>query len=144
MNYINEKKDSVNYIKRPGAYAIITRKEDEKIAIVSSENKFFFLGGGIENEENPLDTLKRELIEESGYRIKNVEEFDKIGSYEFSTKRGYLDIIANVFLAEFDKKVAVPIEKDHSVIWVNPKEYVDKLHFNWHRYILKKYIDLKN
>ncbi len=144
MNYINEKVNGVRYTKREGAYAIIERKEDKKICIATADSKFFFLGGGIEINEKPLETLKRELIEESGYSIKKIEKFKKVASYEISKKRGYLDIVANVFLAEFDKKIAVPIEEDHSILWIDPNEYLDKLYFNWQRYILKEYVELKN
>lgn len=141
MRYINEKITGVEYRKRPGAYVIITRKEDKKIAIVNENDKYFFLGGGIEEGETPLETLKRELIEECGYSIKNIRKFDEVNSYEFSNSRGYLDITANVYIGEFDEKITEPIEKDHVVLWIDPNEYVEKLYFNWHRYILRKYIE---
>lgn len=68
MKIIGNKDANIEYKKRPGAYAIITRKEDDKIGIVT-DGDFLFLGGGIEEGETELDALKRELIEESGYSI---------------------------------------------------------------------------
>lgn len=140
MKYIGEKLKNIEYTKRPGAYAIIERKEDNKIGIVT-DGDFFFLGGGIEKGETEEDALRRELIEESGYSIKNIHKFDEVGSYIYAEKRGYIEVIAYVYTAEFDKKIAEPIEKDHTVLWVNSKDYVGKMCREWQEYILKKYIN---
>lgn len=140
MKYINQKEE-VDYKKRPGAYAIITRNEDSKIAIVTDGEGIFFLGGGIEKNENQLEALKRELIEESGYSIKDIKEFDEVSSFLYSKSRGYLEVQAKIYLARFDKKITEPIEKDHSILWVNPSEYIGKLQHYWHNYILKEYVE---
>ena len=144
MKYIGNKNQNIEYRKRPGAYAIIERKEDNKIGIVKNiknEMDFFFLGGGIEEGETELDALKRELIEEAGYTIKNINEFDKVGAFVYAEDKGYLEVIANVYIAEFDKKVVEPIEKDHKVLWVTAQEYTDKMSQEWQNYILKEYIE---
>lgn len=140
MKIIGEKDKNIEYKKRPGAYAIIKRKDDNKIGIVT-DGEFFFLGGGIEEGETQLDALKRELIEEAGYTIKNINKFDEVSSFINSDKKGYIEVIAYVYLAEFDKKITEPIEKDHKVLWVNPKDYIGKMCRQWQDYILKKYIN---
>ena len=53
---------------------------------------------------------------------------------------GYFEIQAYVYLAELDKKEKEPIEKDHSIIWVNAKEYIGKMATEGLEYILEKYI----
>ena len=144
MKYIGSKNKNIEYRKRPGAYAIIKRKEDNKIGIVmntTNENDFFFLGGGIEKGETEIEALRRELIEESGYSIKNIKEFDKVGSFVYAEDKGYLEVIANVYIAEFEKKIVEPIEKDHKVLWVTANEYINKMSQEWQRYILKEYIE---
>ena len=61
MKYIGKKDENVEYRKRPGAYAIIVNKNDDKIGIVKVitdegvEN--FYLGGGIEEGETKLHLL---------------------------------------------------------------------------------------
>ena len=145
MKYIGKKDENVEYRKRPGAYAIIINKNDDKIGIVKVitdegvEN--FYLGGGIEEGETKLEALKREMIEEAGYTIKNIKELEEVGSYIFAEDHGYIEVIASVYIAEFDKKVAEPIEKDHNVIWVKPEEYVDKMFREWQTYIMEKFIE---
>ncbi len=140
MTYIDEKEKGVQYRVRPGAYAIIVREEDDKIGIVTDGKDIFYLGGGIEEGESELEALKRELIEEAGYTLKNIQEFDKIGSYLFAEEHGYLEVIANVFIAEFDEKITEPVEKDHHIIWVSAEDYIGKMFREWQNYILKEFI----
>jgi len=145
LKYVGYKEENAEYRKRPGAYAIIVNKNDDKIGIVKVitdegvEN--FYLGGGIEEGETKLEALKREMIEEAGYTIKNIKELEEVGSYIFAEDHGYIEVIASVYIAEFDKKVAEPIEKDHNVIWVKPEEYVDKMFREWQIYIMEKFIE---
>ena len=73
MIRIGNKQENVTYTKRPASYAIIEREEDKKIAIATEGKTYFLLGGGIENKETELETLKREIIEEAGYSIKNIK-----------------------------------------------------------------------
>ncbi len=141
MKYVGSKEENVEYRKRPGAYAIIVNKDNDKIGIVTDGEDYFYLGGGIENGETKLEALKREMIEEAGYSIKNIREFEEVGSHIFAEDKGYLEIIASVYIAEFDKKIAEPIEKDHKVLWVTPEEYVSKMFREWQRYIMERFIE---
>lgn len=145
MKYIGVKEDNIEYRKRPGAYAIIINKEDDRIGIVTDgEECFFYLGGGIEDGETKLEALKREMIEEAGYSIKNIKEFAEVGSYIYSEDKGYLEVIASVYIAEFDEKIAEPIEKDHTVLWVKPEEYASKMFREWQKYIMERWIEERN
>lgn len=143
MVRIGNKAEGIKYTKRPASYAIMERKGDKKIAIATEGKTYFFLGGGIENEETEVEALKREVIEESGYSIKNIKYFDKVTAWADGVKRGPLDVTATFYIANFDEKIAEPIEKDHRVLWVNPNEYKDKLFHEYQRYILEEYINKK-
>lgn len=133
-----------NFKYRKGAYAIIEREADNKIAIASDETDvYFFLGGGMENGETIEEALKREILEETGYTIKNMKYFDKIESLCYSNKYGNIDMDATIFIAQFDKKITKPIEKDHKILWVRPQEYSGKLYHKYQNIILDKYIVIK-
>ena len=144
MKYIGSKEENIEYRKRPGAYAIIINKNDDKVGIVTDGADYFYLGGGIEKGETKIEELQRELIEEAGYSIKNIKEFKEVGSHIFDEDKRYLEVIASVYIAEFDEKVAEPIEKDHTVLWVKPKEYVYKMFREWQRYIMERFIEERN
>ena len=141
MKYVGEKEENIEYKKRPGAYAIIIDNNKEEIGIVTDGKDYFYLGGGIEEGENELQALKRELIEEAGYTLKNIEEFEEVGSYIYAEDKGYLELIAYVYIAEFDEKIAEPIEKDHTVLWVKPEDYANKMCREWQTYIMKRFIE---
>lgn len=92
MKYVGSKEENVEYRKRPGAYAIIVNKDDDKVGIVTDGEAYFYLGGGIENGETKLEALKREMIEEAGYSIKNIREFEEVGSHVFAEDKGFLEV----------------------------------------------------
>ena len=140
---IGEKIENKEYYKRPGAYVIVERDEDDKIAVVTNGIGYFFLGGGLENNETNEDALKRELIEESGYTLKDISFFDTVSTYIYHPKKGYMDIDATFYIAKFNERVAEPTEKDHKIVWVSPLEYKDKLYREYQRYILNKYVSKK-
>ena len=139
LNVICPKESNIDYTKRNGAYAIIKMGEN-KIAIAKENDEYFFLGGGIEEGESEQQALTREIIEETGYILKNVQYFDTVKSYEYSEKRGNLEITATIYTAEFNEKIAESIEKNE-VIVCNSKDYKDKIKHEYQRYILKKYIN---
>ncbi len=139
MERIGTKQEGVEYKKRTAAYAIIERKEDNKVAIAKANGYFFFFGGGIEGKETPIEALKRELLEETGYRIKNIQYFDKLTAWADGIEKGPLDITATFYTAQLDEKVREPIEKDHEILWVDAMEYKDKIYNEYQRYILEKF-----
>lgn len=139
MKRIGKKIEGINYKKREAVYAIIERKEDKKVAIASANGYFFLFGGGIEKGEDEIEALKREMLEETGYTIYNIQYFDKVTSWADGIERGPLDVTATCYLVQLDQKVAEPIEQDHEILWVEVTEYKDKLYNEYQRYFLEEY-----
>ena len=66
-----------------GAYGIIIK--DNKIALVRKARggyigKLDLPGGGIEHTESPVETLKREIMEEAGIAITNYKLLDVVAT----------------------------------------------------------------
>lgn len=138
---ICEKEPNIEYKERKCAYALI---EDDKGNIaITNDGKYFFFGGGTEKNETALDTLEREMIEETGYTLKDIKPFDKLISYEYNSSRGNLKIVATIFTAKFDQKIKEPIEKDHPILWGKPEEYINKMYHKYQKVILKEYSEMK-
>lgn len=139
---LGTKKENVKYKKRPGVYVIITRKNAEEVAICY-DGDYFFFGGGIEKRETKKKALKRELLEETGYTLKNKSKFMQVTAYVNKGTRGPLKVKSTIYIAEFDKKVCKPVEKDHKVSWIKPEEYIGKLYHAYQNKVLEKYCQTK-
>lgn len=73
---ISNTKENQNKIKRKAIRAIIIR--DKKLLMVTNnKGDIKFPGGGVEGAESHDETLKREVMEETGYKVSIVVE--KIG-----------------------------------------------------------------
>lgn len=139
---ICKKAPSINYTTRKCAY-IILEDGNGNIAI-TNDGKYFFFGGGTEKNETPLQTLKREMIEETGYTIKNVKLFKKIISYEYNSSRGYLKIVATIYTGKLNKKINEPIEKDHPILWDKPNQFRDKMYHEYQKFVIDEYLKKLN
>ena len=143
MKVIEPKQDNINYKKRPCVYVIIQRDEDDKIAIVKEtrkKEKLLIIGGGIEKGEDKIQALEREVLEETGYSIKDIKKFDDYVAYINSETRGYLEIEATIYIAKFDKKISEPIEENYEVLWGDANIFKDKMYVKPQRYILNEYL----
>lgn len=138
---ICKKDPNIEYVERKCAYAII---EDESGNIaITNDGKYFFFGGGTEKNETSLETLKREMIEETGYTIKDIKLYQNLISYEYNDSRGNLKIVATIYTAKFSKKVKEPIEKNHLILWGKPEEFINKMYHEYQRVLLKEYDEIK-
>ena len=83
-----EKKEGVTYKTRYGVYAVIPDSAHEKIILVQAPNGAWFLPGGeIEEGENHLEALKRELIEELGFTAEIGTYYGQADEYFYSSHR---------------------------------------------------------
>ena len=61
--------DGVDYVDRPGVYALIKNCE-MNIAVIEVGDRYFLPGGGIEKNESDVDALLREILEETGHEAR--------------------------------------------------------------------------
>jgi 8-oxo-dGTP pyrophosphatase MutT (NUDIX family) len=63
---------------RAGAFII----NDKNQIALANEHLWGFPRGGVEDGENPIDTAKRESLEEVGIPVEELQYIEKIGIYE--------------------------------------------------------------
>lgn len=108
----NGKSGVYNVVETRGAVYIVALNDEQEVALIKQERyttgieSYEAPAGGIEEGEDPLETAKRELIEETGYAAK---EWKKLS--ETQAANGISNAVCYVFLAAtlekagFDEKV---------------------------------------
>lgn len=72
MIVLNKKNPLLDYEDRHTVYGIIQNDKKEFALVEMLDWGFNFLGGKIEENENPEEALKRETFEEIGYSLKSI------------------------------------------------------------------------
>lgn len=129
------KKLDIKYKTRNAVRAIIFNDNNEIALLYLATEDFYKLpGGGIDEGEDKMTALKREVLEELGIKIKDIDEIGKIISYrneiktiqyDYCYKAGFLKKIHDPKYTDFEKQF------DFRVEWVKPSEAI-KL-FNDHK-----------
>lgn len=100
-------------IRHPGGALVIPVTSEGKLVLVKQyrfavEGRTLeFPAGTVEPDEDPAETVKREIEEETGYRA---HRWQKLG--QFILAPGYSDEIIYVFLAQDLEKLETPPEQD--------------------------------
>lgn len=142
MKFIGEKLEGKEYEERRTSYGLIFNEKGEiAVAYIKKYNMYNLIGGRIEGQETSKQALIRETQEEIGYSIKDIEYIDNLGCYYYFDIMDKYELgIMDFYKAKLDERICNPIEEDHQLTWVKPEEIVDKMYFEYHRYIINKYI----
>ena len=109
---------NVDYVERPGAYAIIRDAED-RVAVIRTPKGFFLPGGGVDDGEDMVDALRREVFEETGLGVEIAREIGAAAQYLSSAKDGiYYKKIGHFFLASFAERLSETFEAEHELLWM--------------------------
>jgi 8-oxo-dGTP diphosphatase len=112
------KQDGIDYIDRPGVYAVILNNH-RQIAVIETTNGYFLPGGGIDTGESDVEALKRELLEEIGYQASVLGEIGQAVEYiqAYGEEKHY-QIRSSFYKVQLGTKIGEGIEKDHRLVWL--------------------------
>lgn len=128
---------------RIGARGIVVR-EDGKIAIFnkSNKNEYKLPGGGIENDEKPEETFKREVLEETGCKVEIIKE---LGTTEEYKSLDNFKQISYVFIAKVleDTKQLNVTQKEKEegakLVWETPENALKLITNSYDKLVASKY-----
>lgn len=142
MKYIGEKIEGKNYIERKTVYGLIFNTEKNIAIVIEHNNMYNMIGGKIENGENAEETLLRETKEEIGYELENVTFLESLGCYHYIDFLDKYELaIIDFYSADIGQKICEPIESDIKLVWIKPEKAANQMHFEYHKYFLKKYVE---
>lgn len=143
MHKIFGEKENEKYLDRYGAYIVPVK--DGKIAVVKTPKGYFFIGGGIEENESCQDAIKRECLEETGYRATVGKMICSAEAYVKHSELGYFHPVQYYYTGILEEKVQEPTEGDHRFVWIDYKELQGNLFPKMQNWALEQIMDyLKN
>ena len=133
-------------IIRLGARGIVLRN-DGKIAIINKtkKNEYKLPGGGVENNENYKEAFKREVLEETGCEITDIEEL----GYTLELKsNGNFKQTSYVYKAKVEKNTnnteytKQELDEGTSLVWLTIEEALQKVEESLEKVKASEYDDL--
>ena len=129
-------KENFEYTDREGAYLIPIR--NNQVGVIKIPKGYFFLGGGLEKGESHLDCIKRECIEEAGFRSEPKEKICSAEMFFKHPRIGYFHPIQTYYFGELLEKITEPIENDHVFLWMDIDEIRGKMYLEMQNWALEK------
>ncbi|MCS7183822.1 MAG: NUDIX domain-containing protein [Patescibacteria group bacterium] len=119
--------------KETSAGAIVFFQKDkirEYLLLNYLNGHWDFPKGHIELREKPLETVKREVKEETGLKIKIIKEFSKTITYHFKDKGEYVIKEVIFFLAQAKSKKVNLSQEHRGYVWLPYREALKLITFN--------------
>ena len=137
-----DEKPGVEYVDRPGSYGIVLNDRKD-VCIVTAPSGVALPGGGSHDGETPIATLRREVIEETGFTLDVLTEIGVAEQFLFAEGEGHFRKICRYFLCTIRPGAAEVSEVDHQVCWCKKKEALDMFEFeSSHTWALQQSMEL--
>ena len=128
------------YVERPGAYALIA-DEAGRLAVVRNEHGRYFLpGGGIEPGESLELALRREVLEECGRQVDEVQWLCAADEYVEAREeaRCYLKR-GTFFVATLHAQPIGEPEAGTELLWLSPAEAARRLRHPSQAWVVRQF-----
>lgn len=136
-----ERDESIKYTDRAGSYLIPVR--DGKIAVVQTEKGLFLLGGGYEEGESDFECIRREVLEETGFKAHIDNFLCSAESYTSHYILGAFHPIQSYYVGTLKEKICEPKETDHKLIWFAPEGLKGRLYADLQNWAIDQFIKVQ-
>ena len=135
----NKEKDKEYYF-RETCFGIVYKNNNFYITI--KNNDYSLIGGGIEEGESHIETLKREYMEEAGLEIENATPLITIDCYWVTRHGHYVNSLAHFYIVSVSDKENTPLEQESSLVKVSKEEILSKLFLPYQIKAVSMYLDM--
>jgi 8-oxo-dGTP diphosphatase len=132
------RREELEYVPRPGAYALIVR--DGRVLVVEEGSGIFLPGGGLEGDETPDEALRRELIEETGLAVDRAEKLGRADEWFVKPSGIARHKICHIFRVTSGGRVRDESATDCPSRWLTPAAAIDQLYHEVFRWIVDRYV----
>ena len=117
------------YRPRPGVYAVLLRAGRLLLTHQSDPVPEIQLpGGGVDPGESPLQTLHREVLEETGWRIAPERRLGAFRRFTYMPEYDrWAEKVCVIYLARPVRRLGAPREAGHRAVWLAARDGPDVL-----------------
>ncbi|WP_296642041.1 NUDIX hydrolase [Roseinatronobacter sp.] len=111
--------DGQHYTRRHGAYAIVLQGDHVLLTHQSwPENDWQLPGGGIDANESAAQALRREVREETGWRVRPLRRLGAFRRFCYMPDYDlWAEKLCSIYLAQPLRAVGPPTEPGHRAAW---------------------------
>jgi 8-oxo-dGTP diphosphatase len=124
---------------RPGAYGVTLG--EGRLLVVEFQRRLYLPGGALLEGEVPEETLRREVLEETGHEIARAVPLGQAKQYVKSSE-GYFNKTCAFFALEVGPKVRNYYSPGHSPEWVSIDDAVPMFAEEASLWAVQRYLDL--
>ena len=131
---------NIKHDYRETCFGICVENNKILLAYKTDKNEYSLPGGGIENGETHIQTLSRELKEETGYELKSSKELITVDCFWMAGNVWPMESLANFYVIEVGQK-GNPAEDFCESKWVTLEEAKKLLQLPYQQKALEVYLN---
>ena len=118
-----------SYILRHGVYAVLPQGGNLLVTHQASpEPEFQLPGGGIDPGENPFTALHREVIEETGWKIRPQRRLGAFRRFVYMPEYDlWAEKVCLIYRARPVRRIGPPTEPFHEALWMDTADATQML-----------------
>ena len=127
------------WVVRPSAYGVIGDPEG-RIAVVASVDGVFLPGGGIEPGESSVEALRREALEECGFRVRpGTWTLRAVQFAHSASEKSYFEKRSTFIECTIEGRDGSLLLPGHEVLWLTPRSALDHLKHPSHGWAVRQW-----
>lgn len=141
MLTFGQRDPKLQYWRRHGVYAVILNEHQHFLCVEDSERNLYLVGGKKEVGETASETLLREALEETGYRLHVHQKIGAAEKHWVSAQyaRYSQHNLADLYLCQLHEKCTEPLENEKNV-WVDLATLKKRLFHEHHLHLIQEFL----